>query len=160
MFIAIYLNLLIKDNIINDFKIFIHSFNDFKWFSIIIKMSKLYKIKEISNTIKITIIDIIEFDFFRCNILSRLEITLERSQNRCEPSRIISHQNCHLLLCSSLSLHSQSLLDASSQDARTAYVRNCHQGLRGSLVLVASMFQQHLSCIRPQRLYKPALRPS
>ena len=28
------------------------------------------------------------------------------------------------------------------------------------LVLVASMLQQHLSCIRPQRLYKPALRPS
>src|SRR6266699_4541089 len=27
------------------------------------------------------------------------------------------------------------------------------------LVLVASMLQQHLSCIRPQRLYKPALRP-
>src|SRR6266699_6703063 len=28
------------------------------------------------------------------------------------------------------------------------------------LVLVASMLQQHLSYIRPQRLYKPALRPS
>ncbi len=66
-------------------------------------------------------------------MLSRLEITLERSQNRCEPSRIISHQNCHLLLCSPLSPHSQSLPDASSQDAHTAYVRNCHKGLRGSL---------------------------
>ncbi len=28
------------------------------------------------------------------------------------------------------------------------------------LVLVASMLQQHLSCIRPQRLYKPAFRLS
>src|SRR6266566_4113142 len=28
------------------------------------------------------------------------------------------------------------------------------------LVLVASMLQQHLSCIRPKRLYKPALLPS
>ncbi len=65
--------------------------------------------------------------------VSRLEIILERSQNRCELSRIISYQNCHLLLCSLLSPYSQSLLDVSSQDARTAYVRNCHQGLRGSL---------------------------
>ncbi len=65
--------------------------------------------------------------------MSRLEITLERSQNRCEPSHIISHQNCHLLLCSPLSPHSQSLPDASSQDTHTAYIRNCHKGLRGSL---------------------------
>src|SRR6266566_5132819 len=62
--------------------------------------------------------------------VSRLEITLEQSQNRCEPSRIISHQNYHFLL---FSPHSQSLLETSTQDAYTAYVRNCHQGLRGSL---------------------------
>src|SRR6266566_537660 len=48
-------------------------------------------------------------------------------------SRIISHQNCHLLLCSPLSPHSQSLSETPSQDAYTAYIRNCHQGLRGSL---------------------------
>src|SRR6266699_5294477 len=65
--------------------------------------------------------------------VSRLEITLERSQNRCEPSRIISYQNCHLLLCSPLSPLSQSLLETSTQDVHTAYVRNCHQGLCGSL---------------------------
>src|SRR6266699_6530955 len=65
--------------------------------------------------------------------VSRLEITLERSQNRCKPSHIISHQNCHLLLYSPLSPHSQSLPETSSQDAHTAYVHHCNNGLRGSL---------------------------
>src|SRR6266699_4147744 len=65
--------------------------------------------------------------------ISRLEITLERSQNRYEPSRIISHQNCHLLLCSPLSPHSQSLPDASSQNAYTTYIHNYHKGLRNNL---------------------------
>src|SRR6266566_4330951 len=57
--------------------------------------------------------------------VSRLEITLERSQNRCEPSRIISYQNCHLLLCSPFSLYSQLLLEK-------LYLRHAY-GLRGSL---------------------------
>ncbi len=63
----IYFNLFIKDNIVDDFNVFAYFFNDFKWFSIIIKMSKLYKVEEIDNTIKITTIDIVEFDFFYCN---------------------------------------------------------------------------------------------
>src|SRR6266566_7708814 len=41
--------------------------------------------------------------------MSRLKITLRRSQNRCELSRIISHQDCHLSRWLPLSSHSQLL---------------------------------------------------
>ncbi len=67
IFVIIYSDLFIKDNIVDDFKVFIHLFNNFKWFSTIIKISKLYKIKKVDKTIKITTTDIVEFDFFYYN---------------------------------------------------------------------------------------------
>ncbi len=67
MFIIIHSGFFIKNNIVNDFKISIYSFNNLKLFSTIIKMLKPYEVKKIDNTIKTTITNIIEFDFFRCN---------------------------------------------------------------------------------------------
>ncbi len=67
MFITIYLNLFIKDNIVGDSKTSVHSFNDFKWFSTIIKISKLYKVEGTDGIIKTTITNIVELDFFYYN---------------------------------------------------------------------------------------------
>ncbi len=49
-------------------------------------------------------------------IVSRLEITLEQSQNNCEPSHIATHQDCPSLRWLQLSPHSQ-LLTLSFQHA-------------------------------------------
>ncbi len=64
MFVIIHFSLFTKDNIVNNFKTFTHSFNNFKWFLTIIKMPKLYEVKRIDNTIKTTTIDIIKLNFF------------------------------------------------------------------------------------------------
>jgi len=67
IFIAVYSGLFTKNSIVDDFEASIHSFNDFKWFSIIIKISKLYEVKRINNIIKTITINIVKFDFFHYN---------------------------------------------------------------------------------------------
>ncbi len=67
IFVTVYFSLFIKDNIVDNFEIFIHSFNNLKWFSTIIKIPKLYEVEEVDGMIKITITDIVKFDFFYYN---------------------------------------------------------------------------------------------
>ncbi len=67
MFATTHFNLLTKDNIVGDSNTFVYSFNNFKWFSTIIKMPKLYEVERVGNTIKTITIDIVEFDFFHRN---------------------------------------------------------------------------------------------
>src|SRR6266699_4978129 len=56
-----------------------------------------------------------------------------------EPLRTVAHHFPPKLPRSPLSPHSQSLSETSTQDACTAYVRNCHQDVRGSLHILFSL---------------------